>query len=219
MTILAEPIPREHEQLILLHGISWDVYEGLLNDLEQSNQKMYLTYDRGVLEIMPPSPFHERYKTLLGRFIEVISLELEIPIYGLGSTTFKRRELKKGLEPDECYYVQHEARMGAKTEIDLAQDPPPDLAIEMDYTHHAINRESVYAALGVPEIWQFNGSRLRGLRRSDGGTYEPIEVSIAFPFLRLSDLERFLQPSEGKSQHTAVVEFRDWLRTSFRGKI
>jgi Uma2 family endonuclease len=197
---------------IVLRGISWDAYEALRNDLDAANQKMYLTYDDGALEIMPPSPFHERGKTLLGRFIEIMSLDLNIPVYGLGSTTFKRRDLKKGLEPDECYYVQHEPLMGSRTEIDLQQDPPPDLALEMDYTHHAVNRPSVYAALGVPEVWQFDGTRLRGVRRTDAGTYEPITTSIAFPFLKLEDVERFLIQAQSKSQHEAVVAFRDWVR-------
>ena len=218
MTILAPAAKEKEAQPVLLRGISWEVYEGLLADLERSNQKMYLTYDRGVLEIMPPSPFHERYKTLLGRFIEVMSLELDIPVYGLGSTTFKRQDLEKGLEPDECYYVQHEQLMGARTEIDLLQDPPPDLAIEMDHTHHAANRESIYAALGVPEIWQFNGTNLHGMVRTAAGAYEPIESSVAFPFLRLNDLERFLRLRGTMTQHQAVIEFRNWIRATYGRK-
>src|SRR4051812_35754367 len=90
---------------IVLRGVSWDVYESLLGQLERAGQHLYLTYDRGNLEIMPPSPFHERYKTILGRMIETMSVELDIPIVGLGSTTCRREDLKRGLEPDECYYV------------------------------------------------------------------------------------------------------------------
>jgi Uma2 family endonuclease len=197
---------------VVLREISWDVYESLLAQLDRSGQRMYLTYDRGTLEIMPPSPFHERSKTILGRLIETMSTELEIPIAGLGSTTFRREDLERGLEPDECYYVQHEAMMRAKFSIDLTQDPPPDLAFEMDYTHHPIDRISVYAALGVPEIWIYDGDRLNGLRREPDGRYSSIHLSIAFPFLRLSDLEGFLTAARSTGEYAAVIAFRDWLR-------
>lgn len=203
---------------ILLKGISWDVYESLLRQLERANQKMYLTYDRGTLEIMPPSPFHERFKTIIGRMIETMSLELNIPIASLGSTTFRRETLARGLEPDECYYVQHEPRMGSRNEIDLATDPPPDLAIEMDYSPHAIDRDHIYAALGVPEIWQFDGKSLRGVYRGDTGEYRPVETSVAFPFLRLADFERFLLMAHTASENVAVRAFRDWVRDNLPSK-
>jgi Uma2 family endonuclease len=214
MTIAELPLAKNppSPEPILLKGVSWQTYETLLADLERSGQRMYLTYDRGTLEIMPPSPFHERYKKLIDRVIDVITYELDIPIYALGSTTFRREDLERGLEPDECYYVQHESEMGARDTIDLNNDPPPDLAIEMDYTHHAVDREDVYAALGVPEIWQFDGQRLRGHLRNAAGNYEPIDQSVAFPPLKLADVERFLLMAASTTQDAAVRAFRDWLR-------
>jgi Uma2 family endonuclease len=211
MTLVDSPLATETEP-ILLHGITWAVYEGLLKDLENSRQKMYLTYDRGILEIMPPSSFHEQYKSVIDRLIGVLSLELNIPIASFGSTTFKREDIERGLEPDECYYIQHESRMGAKFDLNLASDPPPDLAIEMDHTHHAIDRDDVYSALGVPEIWQFDGERLIASKRNEAGQYETIKKSIAFPFLLISDFERFALMARKHGQHAAVMAFRDWLR-------
>jgi Uma2 family endonuclease len=206
----------KHEQPpagpVVLKGISWAVYEALLADLERSGQHVYLTYDRGTLEIMPPSPFHERYKTALGRLIETLSTELAIPTTGLGSTTFKREDLARGLEPDECYYVQHAPQMEGRFELDLLRDPPPDLAIEMDHTHHAKGRDGIYAALGVPEVWQFDGGRIRAFKRTHDGRYEAIEYSLAFPFLKVTELERFLQLARTTNDFRAAVAFRDWLR-------
>jgi Uma2 family endonuclease len=211
MTLVDSPLATETEP-ILLHGITWAVYEGLLRDLENSHQRMYLTYDRGTLEIMAPSSFHEQYKSVIDRLIGVLSLELNIPIASFGSTTFKREDIERGLEPDECYYIQHEPRMGTKFDLDLASDPPPDLAIEMDYTHHAIDRDDVYSALGVPEIWQFDGKRLIASKRNQAGQYEITDKSIAFPFLLISDIERFVLMARTHGQHMAVMAFRDWLR-------
>lgn len=92
------------EQRIQLSGISWQTYERLLAEL--SDRRLRLTYYRGNLEIMAPSPEHEFYKTIMGRFVETLAEELEVKIYPLGSTTFKRPELS-GAEPDECFYIQN----------------------------------------------------------------------------------------------------------------
>jgi Uma2 family endonuclease len=53
--------------------------------------------------------------------------------------------------------------MRGKTDIDLAVDPPPDLVAEIDVTHRSLDREAIYAAMGVPEIWRFDGNRLQSL--------------------------------------------------------
>jgi Uma2 family endonuclease len=212
MATMIDSPPVAGAEPILLHGITWAVYEGLLHNLENSRQRMYLTYDRGTLEIMAPSSFHERYKSVIDRLIGVMSLELNIPISSFGSTTFKREDLERGLEPDECYYIQHEPQMGAKFDLDLTSDPPPDLAIEMDHTHHAIDRDDVYGALGVPEIWQFDGKRLVALKRNEAGQYEAIEKSIAFPFLLISDFERFVLMAGKVGELKTAMAFRDWLQ-------
>jgi Uma2 family endonuclease len=92
------------EQRVQLSGISWQTYERLLAEL--SDRRLRLTYYRGNLEITAPSPEHELYKTIIGRFVETLAEELEVKIYPLGSTTFKRPELI-GAEPDECFYIQN----------------------------------------------------------------------------------------------------------------
>src|SRR3954471_11347858 len=100
MTLAIAPSPSGP---VVLHGVSWETYERLLDELDE--QHIFLTYDSGELEIMAPSPYHERYKTLLARFIETMTLELEMKVVSGGSTTFRREDLEKGLEPDECYYI------------------------------------------------------------------------------------------------------------------
>jgi Uma2 family endonuclease len=105
-TLLAPP-----NEIICLSGISWSTYETLLEEL--SDRRLRLTYNRGNLEIMAPSPEHELNKRVLGRFLETIAEELEISIYPLGSTTFKQPKLS-GAEPDECFYIQNIAAVQGK---------------------------------------------------------------------------------------------------------
>src|SRR5262249_44955535 len=151
-------------------------------------QRVRLTYDRGTLELMTPSYRHEHYKMLLGRLLETWTEEHDIPIRSGGSTTFHREDVDRGLEPDQCYYIQHEYAVRGKEEIDLASDPPPDLAIEVDITSSVLNRLAIYAALGVPEVWRYNGIRLEVYRLGTDRTYVRSDQSLTFPSLPLTDI-------------------------------
>jgi len=196
--------------MLVLENISWETYEALLRELDQ--QRLRITYDEGRFVAMSPLPKHERVKSLMGSMVEMLSVERRIPISRLGSTTWKKRLLRKGLEADECYYVQNERRVRARDDIDLKKDPPPDLAVEVEVTHHPLDRLRIYAALGVPEIWLYTGKSVRTLRLSTD-KYEDVEHSIAFPFLRAAELERFLEMRLTTDETTLMCEFRDWVRT------
>jgi Uma2 family endonuclease len=187
----------------------------LLRDIGE--QRLLITFDKGDLEIMAPSIYHEHYKVIIGRLIETLTLALDIPILSAGNTTFRREDLEKGLEPDECYYVQHERQIRDRLKtLDLSTDPPPDLVVEMDYTHHAIDREAIYAALGVPEIWRFNVNRLEVLLLGTDGAYTISRKSLAFPFLPVDQLERFLHSSVTTPETTLVRSFHEWVKENIR---
>lgn len=210
MTLAVEH-PRQVTGRVVLRGVSWQFYEDALREL--ADQHIFLTYDRGDLEIMAPSQYHEWHKTLLARFIEIMTLELDIPVVSGGSTTFRREDLERGLEPDECYYVQSESRVRDSREVDLTRDPPPDLAIEMDYTHHSLDRLSIYAALGVPEVWRYDVTRLEVLLLQKNGKYTRSDRSAAFPFLPMSEVQRFLDLRATTDETSLVRQFRDWAKT------
>jgi len=195
----------------VLNGVSWGFYEMLLEELE--NRPIRVTYDDGWMEIMSPLPKHERWKTRIGRMIEILSLELRIPVETLGSTTFKREDRKKGLEPDECYYIQNEAAVRDKDELDLGIDPPPDLAVEVDITRRSIPRQPIYAALAVPELWRFEGKRLLVLHLGPDSKYHASGNSLAFPFLPMRQFEAFLLRLSDEQQLDVLCEFRDWVHT------
>jgi len=198
------------ERRFVLRNISWETYEALLLDLHSSNLR--LTYDRGDLELMTVGPIHEWYKSLLGRMVESMTEELNIPIRSGGSTTFRRQLLKLGLEPDECYWVRHEPQVRGRKDLDLDVDPPPDLAIEVENTRSAVNKLAVYAGLGFPEVWRFNGRTLRVARLQPDGTYARLDHSPTFPFLPLRELVRFLGQAEGTDETTWIRSFRTWVR-------
>lgn len=196
---------------VLLNNISWQTYQSLVKDFEQQ-PAIRLTYDRGLLEIRMPLDPHETYKKLLGRLVEALTEELEIEIRSLGSRTCGRVDLTQGLEPDQCYYIQNEPTVWNKEQIDLSQDPPPDLAIEIDITSSSINRLNIYANLGVPEVWRYDGQSLLIYHLQDR-QYQEFDRSLAFPILSVSDIERFLDLKKTTKENQLVRLFRTWLRS------
>lgn len=198
------------EQRILLPGVSWQAYETLLREFD--GRPIRLTYDQGSLEIMTLSFGHERYKKLLGRLIEGLADELGIDFTSGGSVTIRQEEAKRGLEADECYWIQNEALIRGKMELDLRVDPPPDLAIEIDLTRSSLDRMAIYAGLGVREVWRFDGETLRVYRLRASKKYEECEHSPTFPDLPLGEVLRTLGMIEGQSEARLVRSFRAWVR-------
>ena len=199
---------------VVLKNISWQTYESLVNELAEQ-RGIRLTYDRGTLEIMTPSAPHEGSKKILGRFVESVSEELNIEIRSLGSLTCRREDLARGLEPDQCYYIENEDVVWDKEQIDLNQDPPPDLVVEIDVTSSSIDRLSLYASLGVPEVWRYNGNRLI-IYQLEAQEYTERDVSPSFPFLSQVEMLRFLELRRTTKEKALIRLFREWVRSQIQ---
>ena len=204
---IAEHTETEGRRLVL-HGVPWSHYETLLDLFK--DRSLRLTYDRGTLELMTPLSIHERCKKLIGRMIDVMTLEWGVRIVAVGSTTFRSEEALRGLEPDQCYYLANADGVADWARVDLDVDPPPDLAIEIDVTSNSRFRLGIYSALKVPEVWRFDGETLQVLRL-EGETYRPAAASIALPSAPISDMTRFLMRYNQGNDTAWTLEFRDWL--------
>jgi Uma2 family endonuclease len=200
--------------LVLLENISWQTYQALLKDIEEQ-PGIRLTYDHGQLEIMAPLDAHEAYKKLLGRLVEAATEELNIEIRSLGSRTCSREDMARGLEPDQCYYIQHELAVRGKKQLDLNQDPPPDLVIEIDITNSSMNRMRLYEALQVPEVWRYDGSQLT-VYCLENKKYQIRDRSEALPQLTPSQLVRFLKLAETMGETSLICSFRKWVRSQIK---
>lgn len=190
-------------QRVVLSNVSWETYERLLEDHLDSSAPRF-TYDRGMLEIMSPSPEHESYNRNIALLVEILAEELDVDVYDLGSTTFRREDLERGFEPDSCFYIQNEESICGKDRIDLSVDPPPDLVIEVDITSPSINKLPIYARLGVPEVWRYDGRKLEVLKLENDG-YAEVAESAVLPSLTGSVLTELVERSKS-SRRTA------WLR-------
>ncbi|NEQ75783.1 MAG: Uma2 family endonuclease [Okeania sp. SIO2C9] len=197
------------ENTTLLMGIRWETYQALLLDLVENPGKK-LTYDQGALEIMTPLPEHEINKGFLGRLVQTTTEVLGLEISSLGSTTLSRKDLQKGVEPDECYYITNEELVRGKIKFDFNHDPPPDLVIEIDITSSSLDRLTIYAALGIREIWRFDGANLF-IYCLENGSYQEQEKSNILPILSKSVILNFLIRRGEKGENALLREFRQWL--------
>ncbi|MBD2528319.1 Uma2 family endonuclease [Nostoc flagelliforme FACHB-838] len=198
------------EQRTVLHNVSWETFEALLRDTGEDRGSRF-AYDCGVLEIMTPLFEHENPKIQFDRLIFALAVELKTKIRSAGSTTLKRKTITKGIEPDTCYYIQNEPAIRGKQELDLKIDPAPDLAVEIDITSSSVNKLNIYAALGVAELWRYDGEVLK-FYQLVASKYIEIQSSIAFPLISVSDMNRFIQQSKTMDEINLVQSFRAWVQ-------
>jgi len=198
------------EQRTLLENISWSTFETLLKEI--GDKRGYrIAYDEGRLEIMAPLFEHENYKSNFGNFILALAEELDIEIKSAGSTTLKLKNAKKGIEPDNCYYIQNEAAVRGRQELDLETAPPPDLAIEIDITSSSVDKLAIYSALRVPELWLYNGRVLKFYQLVET-EYIEREFSIAFPFVSAAEMAGFFTRTQTMGEMALLKSFRTWVK-------
>jgi len=197
------------EQRLTLHDVSWDTYEKLLEAFGE-HRAARLTYDRGVLEFMVPLEEHENPSDLIGVFIRTLVEESGWNIKSLASTTLKREDLKKAAEPDKCYYIQNESLVRGRT-IDLNLDPPPDLVVEVDITHTDIDKNALYAQLGIPEFWRYDGVALR-IYQLQLGEYQEVSTSPTFGWLQKEMFYQFLEQCRTQGEAQANRQLRSLVQ-------
>lgn len=195
---------------LLLSRVTWETYELLLD--ECADRRLRHTYDRGSLEFMTRSGEHEVYKSLLGLFLVTLAEELNLPLFLGGELTLRRQDLDRGLEPDQCFWIANEGRVRGKLAIDLRQDPPPDLFVEVEVSRSVLDRLAVVAALGVPEVWRFDGAELHvGILQADVH-YQWSKQSPTFPQIDLTQLPTFLRRADSSDHVSILRAFRSWVR-------
>ena len=196
------------EQRVRLHGITWETYLSLRESPENFHLRM--SYDRGTLEIMSPSNLHELYSKLLDRFVQEVTTESGQQLVSLGSTTWRLASDEKGLESDNCYYIVDVSRVSPRDEIDLAVDPPPDLAIEVDLSNSSLPKLPIYKSLRIPEVWRFDGDDLTFLQLAEDG-YVEREHSVHIPWLASDTLFQLLDDYAGRDLNAWGLSIRGWM--------
>jgi Uma2 family endonuclease len=196
-------------QRVKFHDVGWKEFEAILEELGE-HRGTRIAYDNGILEIMNPLPEHESDKEIVSDLLKAFLEECDIEFWTLGSTTFKNPRTLKGLEPDQCFYIQNEAAIREKKRLDLSIDPPPDLALEIDITSRT--HPETYAALSVPELWRREGDRIQ-VYVLQSGQYIEIDDSSTFSGWYLHTvIPQYVEQSRSVGRNKTMRAFRTWIR-------
>ena len=201
---------------LLLTGVEWDDYEELLGWRDEHRHGVRLTYDHGGLEIMVVTNYHERLRKVLALLIEAWLAETGSDYVPSGQLTHKRKDLQRGFEPDECYYVPNWRQVAGLRELDFTKDPPPDLTVEVEVTQSVDGRLPVFASFKIPEVWRYNGERVTILLLGDDEKYHESPTSRAIPNFPFADAPRFLAMAASVETGFGEIDrqFRAWVRQS-----
>lgn len=198
------------EQKVILSNVSWETYHRLLIEHDEQSHTRF-NYDRGVLEIMVLSAEHERLKHTLATLVELLAGELGIDVDGVGSTTFRREDLARGFEADAAFYAQNAAAVANKLRIDLTEDPPPDLVIEIDITSPSLDKFPIFAAMGVPEVWRYDHARV-AIFKLEAGQYVESDTSLMLVGVTGDALSQLLEASKAMKRTAWLRRVREWAQ-------
>ena len=205
--------PPQGETRIRIPDASWSLYEAFVRNLPESSP-IRTAFDGRDMEIMVKGPVHDHLADRLGLFVMAVAGQLGIRIIPQGETTWIRPELARGIESDNGYYLDSEKIASGLSLIrrrdnDVAAYPNPDLAIEVDISVPKADRAGIYAALGVAELWIFDGETLTIGRLDEHGRYQPVERSV-FLRVRADQVPRWLTVEDVSDYDAWTRRVREW---------
>lgn len=194
------------------HDVSWQKFESFLAELDEQRVAR-LAYDRDQGAIARTWG----YKEVFGDLIKDLADQLDLDYESFGSTTWKRQDRLAGAEPDNCFYFQNEPLVRGKLDINLEQDPPPDLVLEIDLTNHSLDKLPIYARLGVLEIWRYDRQALY-IYQLQGDQYVEAETSLAFPTVPVKQIPQFIEQHLNQGRRELRTAFRAWVKKFLRAE-
>jgi Uma2 family endonuclease len=190
---------------IVLRNQTWADYEALLESRQDNAAiKLYFNAAQQEIRIMAPLPGHGKRIDSLSDFVKVL-----LRYQGKDWDSFDPITLKQvgivGIEPDACFYIQNRAAILGKERIDLAVDPPPDLALEIDLTSRTNPND--YQAIGIPELWIYRRKVLL-IYLFDGQQYQASPESWIFAEIPVIELiPKFVERAWTAGSSIALREF------------
>jgi Uma2 family endonuclease len=203
--------PEQIGQRVILRNVTWETYQHLLEDRGMNPQPRY-NYFQGVLEIMVTSFHHENLKHDVDLLVELLAAELELDLVGGASTTFQRKDLVSGFEPDACFYIANAEKVRGKKQIDLAVDPPPDLVIEIDISSPSLKKFPIFAALRVPEVWRYGKTGIT-LHKFVVDDYQELAASEVLPGVTGAQITQLLAESQQMKRAAWLRQVREYAQT------
>jgi Uma2 family endonuclease len=208
------------ERRWVIRDVVWDDYETLV-DLLPERSPLRVAFDGKDMEIMVKGRDHEDFNKLFDHFVVAVASGLGIAAKTLGELTWKRPELDRGIEADNCYYIRPEKLAAAAAAKDRkaveAEYPNPDLAIEVDISRPKVDRPGIYAAMGVCELWTLDADRIKIEQLGTDGRYHPAEAS-QFLLVRPEQVRLWLLDEDSSDTVAWTDRLRSWAKKELRKK-
>ncbi len=198
LEIIEQLVP---ETPVVFHNVSWEEYEQLHEAIGE-RPVAHISFDSGTMEIMSISTEHGYFAGMLSSLIRLAVMRLNIRLRSFGSATISKKDVLAGKEPDGCYYLKSLALIGSRIDLNFEHDPPPDIAIELDFSGSAIPKLPIYQRLGLAEVWLYDGDEMTIYRLSAQG-YESIARSLELPCFTgelLTEFMRAIQSPDDDNQ-------------------
>ena len=195
---------------LVVHDFTWRNYEQLLEAIGD-RPGFRVSYNGGKLEIVSPSPKHDKYSRVTDLFVAAFCEVRQIDFQVFGSATWSSKSLNKGVEADACYYVRNAGRVIGAKGINLETHGPPDIAVEIDLTDSSLSKISIYADISVPEVWRYDGRAFTFYSLQDG-KYSTIPSSFQLPGLTGGMLLKAIEECDAHGPIAAIKRFRRRLR-------
>jgi Uma2 family endonuclease len=207
------------DRRVVFRGVDWAFYEKLVDSIPEGTH-IHVDYDGRDLEVMSTGRKHGKRNKLLGQFVEAVAQVMSISYSSLADTTWKRPEVARGLQSDQCYYFLPEklaidAASLERDSDDIADYPNPDLAIEVDVSRPQVDRAGIYAALRVAEVWRLHGETLTIERLTPEGTYATVTSSGFLP-VRAEEVRRWVIEEDATDESAWAQRLRAEMKTKAR---
>lgn len=172
--------------------------------------------------MMVTSRDHDQVGWLMARFAEAVIDKVAIDFVPCGRATWQKPEAQRGIEADECYLLEPGKiavvqKLRAAKSKDESNYPTPDLAIEVDISRPKIDRPSIYAALGVGELWRFDEDQPVIDRLGADGKYAVVEASLWLP-LRVEHLRHWVVDEDSSNFAVWSRRMRAWVNKTYNSK-
>jgi Uma2 family endonuclease len=191
---------------VLITDVTWNVFEQIADSVPEG---------KDIEMILGLGPFHERQRSFLESFIAIVAGELEIRRQPMGSTTWRRKDLERGIESDLCYFFDPvKMKIAAAADSDDVDDyPNPDLVVEVDISRPKLDRPEIYAALKVPELWRARDGSVSIEHLGPDGTYVPAVRSRYLP-VSPEDVTRWVFAEDKSDVVVWEKRLRAWARSA-----
>lgn len=199
------------DTVVIFHQLTWEDYIELSEQVGETH-RLRLSFNDGTLKVMSLSLEHEKYVFFITSMMTHVRLRLRLNILFSGSATLRKKKQSKGNEPDASFYVQTAAAVGNRIDLNFEVDPPPDIVVEVDIHHASTDNDAIYVALGVPEIWRYDGVKMTILHLQ-GEAYVAAEASRSLPMLTPAIMTEYLDRLRRDGEFAAILAFDEWLQT------